>query len=188
VGKQFKKGTDIMTKNRKDLNTSPTEDTNWARCQICNVIWDTGSVLYGWFISWDFSHCPPPTELTEQLCPDHVRSMVVDGKRKGIRRTLNQDQLNKMDDGGLCCPVCKSKDLQCKTELPGRKKRFYETVWICPHCETLMLVGVRVRHGAKMHICCSYREDLDNKEVTEAWRLFQELSKGQGGTPELLCS
>ena len=177
-----------MTKDRKALNTSPTEDTNWARCPICNVIWDTRSVLYGWYVSWDFRHCLPPTELTEQLCPDHVGSILVDGRRKGIRRTLYQDQLNKMDRGAWCCPVCKSKDLQCKTELPRRKKGFYETVWICADCEALIIVGVRIRRGVKTYVYCSYREDLGTKMLIEAWRLFKKLSKGQGSTPNLLCS
>jgi hypothetical protein len=161
-----------MKKNEKDLSMSSTEDTNWARCPICNVIWDTRSVLYGWYVSWDFRHCLPPTELTEQLCPDHVGSILVDGRRKGIRRTLYQDQLNKMDKGAWCCPVCRSKDLQCKTVLPRRKRRFYETVWICAYCEALIIVGVRVRPGVQKHVYCSYREDLGTKMLNEAWRLL----------------
>ena len=177
-----------MTKNRKDLNTSPTEDINWARCPICNVVWNTKSVLYGWFISWDFRDCLPPTELTEQLCPDHVRSILVDGKKKGIRRTLSQDQLKKMDEGAWRCPVCKNDDLEFKTVLPGRKKRFYETVWICTDCEALVIVGVRVRHGVRKHVYCSYREDLDNKMVDEAWRLFENSVKDYGPPSNLPCS
>jgi hypothetical protein len=169
MGKQNKKGAGLMK------GTEINDGESWARCPICNVIWDASFVSCGFcYIPWQVKDCGlPPAELPQKLCPDHVEEIVVDGRRKGIKRSLYQDQLNEIKKNGLRCPVCKSEDLQWGDELDNDRTGLDEALWKCNQCHALILLGGRFKDDGKdedgelVHVF--YREDLETKELNEAW-------------------
>lgn len=74
---ELKKGAKAMGENDKDVSMNLAEYKGWARCPVCNVIWDTTFVLYGWYVSWsDLKHSEsPPATLPQKLCPDQSNGM-----------------------------------------------------------------------------------------------------------------
>jgi Zn finger protein HypA/HybF involved in hydrogenase expression len=168
MGKQRRKGADEM----KEIEIKDGE--SWARCPICNVIWDTSLVLYGCYFSWDVENRPlPPAKLPQKLCPDHVEEIVIDGRRKGIRRTVYQDQLNEMNKNDLYCPACRSEDLQYQGEQLDFRDKLPKSIWICNDCNALIIPAMRYSYDendveAKI-VYCFYREDLQTKELNEVW-------------------
>ena len=118
----------------------------WARCPICNAVWDTGSMLGSWYFRWHVKDSDlPPAELPQKLCPEHVEEIVLAGRRKGIKRSLYQDQLNEIKKNGLHCPVCRSEDLQWENEMEVRTD-LEEVVWTCNHCHAFIILGVRFKN------------------------------------------
>ena len=163
----------------KGLSAGAFQDAVWARCPICNVIWDTKSVQasFYYFIYTPEDCAPLPAKLPERLCPDHVEEIVMDldGRRKGIKRTLYRDQMSEMQKNGLACPVCMNVDLRRQIiwfdDLgPGLK----QILWECKQCHASILLELRFTTGDKDEIgkllSVSYREDLQTKnELDQAW-------------------
>ena len=159
--------------NGQSLNVSG--DTGWTRCPICNVIWNSSLVVSGsWYPRRPVKDCDLPLEnLPEKLCPDHVEEIVIDGRRKGIRRTVYQDQLNEMNKNDLYCPACRSEDLQYQGEQLDFRDKLPKSIWICNDCNALIIPAMRYSYDendvdAKI-VYCFYREDLQTKELNEVW-------------------
>ena len=182
-----------MKKDQKDLSTRSTEDTNWARCPVCNVIWDKSFLLHGfWYIRWTLDYdSVPPAKLLEAPCPDHVEEIVVDGRRKGIKRTLYQDQLNEIKKSYMLCPVCRGWDLRWQDQAVPDQIGLCESVLTCSDCHALILLGGRFKDDGKdedgelVHVF--YREDLETKELNEAWPDIMRIIESPGVKIESIC-
>ena len=151
--------------NGQSLNVS--QDTNWTRCPICNQVWRT-CFRYPWYAIWDVkNYYIPRWLLPEQLCPVHVEEIVVDGRGKGKRIMLNQNQLNEMTINGLHCPVCTKKDLEFCDH--GQDNEF---IWTCKHCKASIITKRSSETSGKLKIkFCSFRKDLGKRKVK---KLFQQ--------------
>jgi len=173
----------------KDLSAGALQDDVWARCPICDVTWDTESVKgsFYYFIYAPEECGPLPANLPERLCPDHAQEIVMDldGRRKGIKRTLYRNQLSEMQKNGLTCPVCINRDLRRLIiwfdDLgPGLK----QILWECKQCRALILLELRFTTGDKDEIgkllSGSYREDLQTKkELDRAWSTICGIVKSR---------
>ena len=147
---------------------------SWTRCPICNVVWDTSSVSGGsWYPRRPVKDCNIPLEkLPEKLCPDHIEEIVVDGRRKGIKRTLSRDQLYEIGKNGMYCPVCRRKDFKDSHWYEGPRSDLDEVAYKCSQCHTLFLVGIHFpsdKDKFEEIVYVSYREDLRTKELNEEW-------------------
>ena len=149
---------------------------SWARCPICNVVWNTSSVSGGsWYRRRPVRDCDlPQKKLPEKLCPDHVEEIVVDGRKKGIKRTFSRGQLNRMRENGLYCPVCNGRDLKDSHGYEGPRPDIGEIAYKCGQCHTLIFVGIQWKsdddddeYGVIVYF--AYREDLGTKELNEEW-------------------
>lgn len=163
----------------REVSLNVSEDVVWARCPICNVIWDTKSVLasFYYFIYTPEDYAPFPSKLPERRCPDHAEEIVMDldGRRKGSKRALYRKQLREMQKNGLACPVCMNVDLRQLIVWfddlgPGLK----QLLWECKQCHASVLLELRFTTGDKDQIgellSVSYREDLQTKkELDQAW-------------------
>ena len=111
--------------------------------------------------------------------------MDLDGRRKGIKRTLYRNQLSEMQKNGLTCPVCINRDLRRLIiwfdDLgPGLK----QILWECKQCRALILLELRFTTGDKDEIgkllSGSYREDLQTKkELDRAWSTICGIVKSR---------
>ncbi|HVP79515.1 MAG TPA: hypothetical protein VMV04_16640 [Thermodesulfobacteriota bacterium] len=170
---------------------------NWARCPICNVIWNITTEFLGGsgYFRWEVEDCDlPPGKLPERLCPDHVEEIVVDGRKKGIKRTLYQDQLNEMKLNGLHCPVCKGKDLRSQGFLLDPQPKLQEFCLKCNQCHALIYRGKQYigdeedldEVGELVHVF--YREDLQTKkELNEARNTICRIIKSKEARSKILC-
>ena len=159
---------------------------NWARCPICNVVWHTSSVFGGsWYPRRPVKDCDlSPEKLPEKPCPDHVEEIVVDGRRKGIKRILQRDQLYGIKNNGMHCPVCKGKDLTSQDWYEGPSPERDELVNKCNQCHTLILVGIQFwsddEEKYEKIAYVSYREDLETKELNEVLPDIARIIDSQG--------
>ena len=180
--KEDPKKEDEMNKDEtNDRSSNYWKSAPWVRCPFCDTVWDSGDVQYGfwYFDGRPIDVGPPPTDLPEKLCPDHASEIVVDGRRRGMKRTLCQEQLDDMRRSDLYCPVCKGKDLRwlcgCTEEhlYPG----LHEEACECKQCRALILFKLRFTSSDKDEVGqlegASYREDLQRKkELNEAWNII----------------
>ena len=152
--------------NDQSLNVSG--DTGWARCPICNDIWTTWLFRYPLYIVWHHCGLPPdgrPGSISEQLCPIHAKEIIVDGRAKGQRIILNQDQLKKMSENGLHCPVCEIGELKLIDSKPDS--------WTCKRCGALVVTELEIKY-------CSFRKDLGKRKPEKLPRRKVELlDRGQ---------
>lgn len=159
---------------------------SWTRCPICNVVWDTSSVSGGsWYPPRPVKDSDlPPEKLPEKPCPDHVEEIVVDGRRKGIKRILQTDQLYEIKNNGMHCPVCKGKDLRSQGWYEGPRPERDEVVYKCNQCHTLILVGIQFWTDGEEKFekiaYVSYREDLETKELNEVSPDIARIIDNQG--------
>jgi hypothetical protein len=173
----------------KDLSAGAFQEAAWARCPICNVTWDTKSVRasFYYFIYAPEDYGPLPAKVPERLCPDHAEEIVMDldGRRKGIKRTLYKDQLSDMQKNGLTCPVCGGVDLERLIMWfddlgPGLK----QILWECKQCHAAILLELRFTTGDKDEIgkllSVFYRENLQTKkELDQAWSTICGIIKSK---------
>jgi len=160
--------------NEQSLNVSG--DTGWARCPICKRIWSTWLFRYPLYVVWEHCGTPPDGKersLSEQLCPIHAKEIIVDGRAKGQRIILNQDQLREMSKNGLHCPVCGGGDLKLIDPNPN--------TWTCKRCRALVVTEEVATSDDKMEIkYCSFRADLGKRKTEKLPRRKAELlDKGQ---------
>ena len=169
---------------------------SWARCPICNVVWNSSNVAFSfWYDEWPYVNLPVPAELPVKLCPEHVEEIVVeyvDGRKKGIKRTLYVDQVNEMKKTGLYCPVCRGKGLRwldgCNDPGPGLQ----QGVWKCNQCHALIFLALRFTAGDEDEVgelvSVSYREDLQTKkELNEARNTICRIIKSKEARSKILC-
>jgi hypothetical protein len=211
MGKQFKKGVGEMeeaAKKEDEIKKEETDDKTsnywksapWARCPFCDTVWDSSDVQYSfwYFDGRPIDVGPAPIDLPEKPCPDHAKEIVavdVDGRRKGIKRTLCQEQLHDMRSNDLYCPFCRGKDLRwlCGCNEEHLNPGLHEEACECKQCHALILFKLRFTSSDKNEVgwlvSVSYREDLKTKkELNEAWniicRIINSGSFGFGvGTP-----
>jgi len=162
---------------------------SWARCPICNVIWNSSNVGFSfWYEEWpNVDRYPLPAKLPERLCPDHVEEIIVDyvdGRKKGIKRTLYVDQVNEMNKTGLYCPVCRGKGLRWLAGGDDPCPGLHEEVWKCKQCHALILFGLYYKTGQEgeegeiRHVYC--REDLVTMcELNKAWTTICGILKSK---------
>ena len=184
----------------KEVSLNVSEDARWAWCPLCNDVWDTKRVLYG------FARCLPPDDgkcddpLAEKLpnkwCPDHAAEIVVDGRRMGMKKALSREQLNEIGIHYWHCPVCKGTDLEVKVGLHPNLVGMNEWVLACRKCHALILLGLLYARDADEDECWHelmyvlYREDLQTKEQKEldaAWKTIHRITNRQGSKSKLLC-
>ena len=170
---------------------------NWARCSICNVIWDSFPEYLGgsWYFRWPVQDCDlSPKKLPEKPCPDHVEEIVVDGRKKGIKRTLYQDQLNEIKQNGLRCPVCGGVDLRRQGWCEDPKPKLQELCLKCNQCHALIYCGLQYTGddedldevGELVHVF--YREDLQTKkELNEARNTICRIIKSKEARSKISC-
>jgi hypothetical protein len=197
--KEEQRKEDQMKKDEtNDLSSNRWMNLPWARCPICNIVWDTtdGDVsLTFWYYRWpDVNRYPVPAELPERLCPDHVEEIVFedDGTRKGIKRTLYRDQVSEMKKIGTHCPVCRNVDLRRQTWIDDPGPWVREVVWECKEYNALILVGLRFMTddrdeiGEIAHV--SYREDLQTKQLIDgALNTIRRFIKSKEARSKLFC-
>jgi ribosomal protein L37AE/L43A len=135
-------------------------DRGWARCPICNDVWNTWIFRYPLYAVWHHCGLPPdgrPGTISEQLCPIHAKEIIVDGRAKGQRIILNQDQLNEMTENGLHCPVCGRRTLKLIHSRPNS--------WTCRRCRASVVTDQVATSDGGMEIkYCSFREDLGKRK------------------------
>jgi hypothetical protein len=144
--------------NGQSLNVSG--DTGWTRCPICKDIWRTWLFRYPLYVVWEHCGLPPngrPGSISEQLCPVHAKEIIVDGRAKGKRTILNEDQLKEMSENGLHCPVCGGGALRLIDPEPNS--------WICKRCRALVVTEEVATSDGGMEIkYCSFRKDLGKRK------------------------
>ena len=147
-----------------DLSLHVSKDADWARCPICKDVWRIGYFVYPWYAVWSKSYSVSPI-IPEQLCPIHMEEIIVDGRAKGQRTILNQDQLKEMSECGLHCPVCKNKNLKLTDHIQETDS------WTCKVCKASIITEQSSSIDGKMEIkYCSFREDLGKRKPD---KLFQ---------------
>jgi ribosomal protein L37AE/L43A len=159
--------------NGQSLNVSG--DTGWARCPICNDkgrrdIWRTWLFRYPLYVVWEHCGLPPdgrPGSISEQLCPIHAKEIIVDGRVKGQRIILNQDQLKEMSENGLHCPVCGGGALKLIDSNPS--------TWTCKRCRALVVTDEVATNGKTEIKYCSFRKDLGKRKSEKLPRRNAEL-------------
>jgi len=184
----------------REVNLNVSDDTHWAWCPLCNDIWDTKRLLYG------FARCLPPDDgecddplakkLPNELCPDHAEETVVDGRRMGMKKALSRKQLDEIrNQYERYCPVCKGRDLEWKVSLHPNFLGINESVLSCRKCHALILLGLLYTRDANddtwielMYVL--YREDLqtkEQKELDKAWNTIYRITNRQGSKSKIIC-
>ena len=145
--------------SRKEVSLNVSEDAGWTRCPICNEIWRIWYFRYPFYAIWDVEHYDLPSGvIPEQPCPVHAEVIVVDGRAKGKRTILNQDQSKEMSENGLHCPVCKNK-----MKLTDHIKE--TDSWTCKGCKASIITEQSSTIDGNMEIkYCSFREDLGKRK------------------------
>ena len=139
-----------------DLRLSVSKDAGWARCPICNDVWRIGYFVYPWYAVWIKSYSVS-SSIPEKLCPIHTEEIIVDGRAKGQRTILNQDQLKEMSEYGLHCPACEEGALE--------KDSFEGYSWTCRRCRASVIVEQLVTSDGRIEIkYCSFRRDLGKRK------------------------
>ena len=140
-----------------DLDLSVSRDAGWARCPICNDVWRLGYFVYPWYAVWIKSYNPSNVSKQPQLCPIHMEEIIVDGRAKGQRTVLNQDQLKEMSECGLHCPACEEGALE--------KDSIEAYSWTCRRCRASVIIEQLVTSDGRIEIkYCSFRRDLGIKK------------------------
>ena len=140
-----------------DLDLSVSRDAGWARCPICNDVWRIGHFVYPWYAVWIKIYNPSIVSEQPQLCPIHMEEIIVDGRAKGQRTVLNQDQLKEMSDYGLHCPACEEGVLG-KDSIKGYS-------WTCRRCRASVIIEQLVANDGRIEIkYCSFRRDLGKRK------------------------
>ena len=184
----------------REVSLNVSGDIRWAWCRLCNDVWDTKRVLYG------FARCLPPDDgkcddpladkLPNKLCPDHAGEIVVDGRRMGMKKALSGKQLDEIRKQYRRCPVCTGRDLEWKVNLHPNLVGMNETVLVCRKCHALILLGVLYTRDANEDECWDelmyvlYREDLqtkEQKELDEAWNTIHRITNRQGSKSKIIC-
>jgi len=144
--------------NGQSLNVS--EDAGWRRCPVCNNIWRIWHFRYPFYAIWDVEHYDLPSgAIPGQSCPVHAEVIFVDGRAKGKRTILNQDQSKEMSENGLHCPVCKNKNLKLTDHIQETDS------WTCKGCKASIITEQSSTIDGNMEIkYCSFREDLGKRK------------------------
>jgi hypothetical protein len=185
----------------REVSLNVSEDPRWAWCGLCNDVWDTKRVLYG------FARCLPPDDgrwddplaekLPNKLCPDHAEEIVVEGRRMGMKKALSGKQLDEIrNQYERYGPVCKGRDLEWKVNLHPNLVGINELVLACCKCHALILLGVLYTRDANDDECWAelmyvlYREDLqtkEQKELDEAWNTIHRITNRRGSKSKISC-
>jgi hypothetical protein len=146
----------VKENETKDVRLNVSEDAGWARCPICNEIWRTCQFRHPWYGTWDVEHYGlPPGHISEEVCPVHAARILIDGRIKGKRKILNQDELNNMTKRGFRCPVCNEKNLELSEWMED------QNYFTCMCCNASIITEQSSTIDGKKEIkYCSYREDL----------------------------
>ena len=153
-----------------DLSLHVSKDAGWARCPICKDVWRIGHFVYPWYAvsskSYGISFITPG-----QLCPIHMEEIIVDGRAKGQRTILNQDQLKEMSDYGLHCPACEEGALE--------KDSIEAYSWTCRRCRASVIIEQLVTNDGRIEIkYCSFRRDLGKRKSMPLFRVPYSLEYG----------
>jgi len=86
-----------------------------------------------------------------------MEEIIVDGRAKGQRTILNQDQLKEMSECGLHCPACEDGALE--------KDSIEAYSWTCRRCRTSVIIEQLVTNDGRIEIkYCSFRRDLGKRK------------------------
>jgi hypothetical protein len=154
--KEERKEDQVKEHKTKYVRLNVSEDAGWARCPICNEVWRTCQFRHPWYGAWDVEHYGlPPGHISEEVCPVHATEILIDGRIKGKRTILNQDELNHITRRGLHCPVCNEKNLELNEQMEDQYS------WTCTYCNASIITEQSSTIDGKKEIkYCSYREGL----------------------------
>jgi hypothetical protein len=140
-----------------DPRLNVSRDAGWARCPTCKEIWRIWCFEYPWYAVRDVEHHGLPSEpVSERFCPIHTEEIIVDGRAKGKRTILNQDQLKEMSEYGLHCPACEEGALE--------KDSFEGYCWTCRRCRASVVIEQVVTSDGRIEVkYCSFRKDLGKR-------------------------